>query len=58
MKNLLLIIGAALLLPSCSQINEKLGLPDDNLGEEVIENVIKEEVGVIVDLTPASPEKK
>lgn len=58
MKKLLLIIGAALSLPSCSQINERIGLPDDNLGEEVIEDVIKEKVGVDVDLTPASPEKK
>jgi len=58
MQKILFLIGAALSLHSCSNINEKLGLSDDNLGEEVIEDVIKEEVGVDVDLTPATPEKK
>lgn len=58
MKTMLLILGMTLLFLSCSEINKKLGLPDDNLAEEVIEDVIKEETGVDVDLTPDSPEKK
>lgn len=58
MKKLMFLIGVTLLLPSCSDLNRKLGLPDDNLAEEVIEDVIKEELGGDVDLTPESPEKK
>ena len=42
---------------ACSQINQKLGLPDDNLGEELIEAAIKIETGLDIDLTPDSPEK-
>lgn len=56
MKLLILSALAILLLPSCSYINQKMGLQDDNLGEEVIEAVIKTETGLDIDLTPASPE--
>ena len=42
---------------ACSQINQKLGLPDDNLGEELIEAAIKIKTGLDIDLTPDSPEK-
>lgn len=41
---------------ACSQINKKLGLPDDNLGEELIEAAIKIETGLDIDLTPDSVE--
>lgn len=58
MKPIMLLIGAILLLPSCSDINRKLGLSDDNLMEEVMEDIIREETGQDVDLTPNSPEKK
>lgn len=58
MKNALFLIGVALLLPSCSDLNKKVGLPDDNLIEEVVEDVIKEELGPDIDLTPSTPEKK
>lgn len=58
MKNLMFLIGVTLLLPSCSALNSKLGLSDDNIIEEVAEDVIKEKVGVDVDLTPSTPEVK
>ena len=58
MKNLMLMIGAVLLLPSCTMLNQKLRLQDDNLGEEVIEDVIEGRIGVDVDLTPSTPENK
>ena len=45
-----------LVITSCSALNAKLGLKDDNLGEEVIEDVIKAETGLSLDLTPNSPE--
>lgn len=37
---------------SCSSINKDLGLKDDNLGEQIIEDVIKMEIGLDIDLTP------
>jgi ribosomal protein L5 len=39
-------------------LNTKFGLSDDNIIEEVAEDVIKEKVGVDVDLTPSTPEVK
>ena len=45
-----------LLLVSCSVINEKLGLADDNALEETIEYGIKYKTGLDVDLTPTSQE--
>ena len=50
-----ILIGAILLLgslESCSSINQKLGLDDDNLMEQSIEFVIRSETGLSVDLTP------
>lgn len=58
MVKLLALIGVVLLLPSCSMINQKLGLADDNIGEEVVEDVVKGRTGVDVDLTPQTQEKK
>lgn len=44
-------------LCSCGAINKKIGLEDDNPIEETVEEVIKIETGLNVDLTPDSPEK-
>ena len=46
---LLLIIIA---LVGCSYLNKKLGLEDDNIVEELVEDIIEEELGISVDLTP------
>ena len=43
-------------LCSCTYINTKMGMPDDWWGEEITEAVIKQETGLDLDLTPASPE--
>ena len=54
-----ILIGLSLIasiLSGCSAINNKLGLADDNLGEEIIEFVIESKTGADIDLTPASPE--
>lgn len=53
-----LIFVCLVILSGCSQINRKLGLPDDNLLEELTEDLIKEETGADIDLTPSTPEKK
>lgn len=45
-----------LLLTSCTAINQKLGLSDDNVFEETLEYGIKFKTGLDVDLTPGSPE--
>lgn len=58
MKKLILTIGASLSLASCSNVNERLGLQDDNIGEEIVEDVIKGRTGYDVDITPSTPEKK
>jgi len=43
-------------LTSCSWVNMKMGLPDDNLIEEVAEEVIEAKTGIDIDLTPYSVE--
>ena len=39
-------------LTSCSWVNMKMGLPDDNLIEEWVETEVETRTGVDVDLTP------
>lgn len=43
-------------LGSCSYINRKLGMSDDNLIEEAIEDKIEDATGLDIDLTPDSQE--
>jgi len=50
---ILLVTGT---LGGCHMINQKVGLEDDNILEERIEEKIKEETGFDVDLTPNSKE--
>lgn len=45
-----------LLLCSCSAINAKLGLADDNDLEEISESLIEAKTGLDIDLTPGTPE--
>ena len=52
MKIIILIIGLGLFLVG----RYILKLKDDNIIEEKVEQVIKDELGVEVDLTPLSPE--
>lgn len=51
-----LFVAILALITSCSELNQKLGLKDDNVVEETAEFVIDKELGVDVDLTPASKE--
>ena len=44
------------MLVACSQVEEKLGLPEDNFIEEIIEEVIEQKTGIDIDLTPSTPE--
>jgi starvation-inducible outer membrane lipoprotein len=53
-----IFIFLALALSSCSYINKQMGLKDDNMIENNIENVIEHESGLQIDLTPSSPENE
>jgi hypothetical protein len=44
------------MLAGCSQMNNYLGIQDDNIVEEAIEEVIEEKTGIKLDLTPGSDE--
>ncbi len=52
----LVCVAAMVVLTGCSWVNAKLGLADDNLGEETVEALIQVKTGVDIDLTPNSPE--
>lgn len=43
---------------SCSSLNRKVGLSDDNILEEALENKIEDYTGLDIDLTPDTPESK
>jgi len=45
------------ILGGCQALNDKFGLEDDNLIEEMIENKIEEHTGLDIDLSPATKEK-
>ena len=47
-----------LIFGGCHYINEKMGLKDDNELEEIVEEIINQKIGIDIDLTPASKEKK
>ena len=51
-----LIFLACLFLASCSKVNQKFGLSDDNIFEEMTEKAIEKKIGLDIDLTPSSPE--
>ena len=54
----IILIFTCMLCCSCNYINTMMGLKDDNVIEETVEDVIKIETGIDVDLTPESVEKK
>lgn len=57
MNEVILSLVLILICIGCTAINHKLNLPDDNLGEEIAEDIIKETTGLNIDLTPNSIEK-
>lgn len=57
MKFLLYFVFAIFCFSSCSYLNKKIGLNDDNILEEIIEEQIQKRTGVNIDLTPASAEE-
>lgn len=55
--NPLHLLALTLLFHSCAMIEKQIGIEEDNVGEEIIEDVIKYESGIDIDLTPDSKEK-
>lgn len=51
-KFALLFIGILLMAGACSQVNKMLGLKDDNVLEEIMEEIIEQKAGIDIDLTP------
>jgi len=58
MKKIPVLISVLILAAGCCTMNKFLGLKDDNVVEEVVENVIQQETGLDIDLTPDTPEQK
>lgn len=54
--NALLSMALMVLVSSCSYVNPYLGLSDDNMLEELGERIIKNEIGLDIDLSHESPE--
>lgn len=52
MLKILCLIWTILSLTSCSGFNQQIGLRDDNPIEQAVEEMIKEETGIIIDFTP------
>lgn len=58
MKLAVLLVTILCIAGSCSYLNKKLGLPEDNQIEQNLEMIIEEKLGLpagSVDLTPDNP---
>lgn len=53
---LLNLFCLAVLLNACQYLNDKTGMEDDNIVEEIAEAAIKSNTGLDIDLSPRSPE--
>ena len=56
MRLFIVVLIIAACMGGCSYLNKTLGLNDDHAVEEAIEEKIREETGVNIDLTPRTPE--
>lgn len=52
MRVLAAIVLCSLAFDGCTRINARLGLKQDNIFEELIEEIIEAKIGVDIDLTP------
>ncbi len=53
---MLIFLWTLIALTSCSQLNKDCGICDDNPIEECLEDVLKKEFQLDIDLSPATPE--
>ncbi|MEN8236150.1 MAG: hypothetical protein ABFQ95_01155 [Pseudomonadota bacterium] len=56
MKILIAITLTATLFGGCAYVNKRLGLKNDHIGEQALEQVIKHYTGIDQDLTPGDPD--
>ena len=56
MKAVVFLVVLSAALGACSMLNRQIGLPDDHPLEEAIEEELKVNLDLDVDLTPESPE--
>lgn len=56
LKGFLVLLVIVSMFGGCSYINSKLGIDDDGFVEEILEGIIKQKIGLKIDLTPESPE--
>lgn len=56
MKIFLPLAVLTLMAGACQYVNRGLGLKDDNLMEEIVEQQIENQIGIDIDLTPDSAE--
>lgn len=54
--SVLILVGLLIYLNSCTNLNQRVGLENDNPVEEIAEQVIENYTGWDVDLTPEDPE--
>ena len=55
-RALIAIVLCGAVFGGCSYFNARAGLSDDWIGEEYLEDFIESQVGIILDITPSSPE--
>lgn len=58
MRFVIMAILLSVACVSCSYINDKLGIDDDSILEELAESILEGKTGMKLDLTPRSPERK
>lgn len=56
MNLFIIVLVIAALMGGCAYLNKVAGVKDDNVVEEAIEEKIKYETGIDIDLTPHTPE--
>lgn len=56
MRIVLCMLFVAALTGGCSYLNQKVGLADDNIIEEALEQKIEQHTGLDLDLSPESKE--
>lgn len=58
LASILCLIGVISSVVLCVVLAKYMGLQDDNPIEEAVEEVIKEQTGLDIDLTPLTPEEE
>ena len=57
MKAIFVLCIVGMFFGGCEYINNKMGMQDDWVGEEILEDEIEARTGISIDLTPSTKEK-